>query len=148
MTGACTSRLLRGMTLTLALLVVGSWCPPVVPFVAGQKVEIIRGGSKGGATKRLASTSASSTSSTEVTVQVAPTSQADSSQAQELSKKAAALDAKAKALDAKEAELNEREAKTSEDQKRQEALKKQLEKLDQQNRAAWQDATNALAGGE
>jgi hypothetical protein len=98
---------------------------------------------KGGATKRPASTSASSTSSTEVTVQVAPTSQADSSQAQELSKKAAALDAKAKALDAKEAELNEREAKTSEDQKRQEALKKQLEKLDQQNRAAWQDATNA-----
>jgi Skp family chaperone for outer membrane proteins len=127
------------MSLPVVALVLASLFPPTVSLVAGQNVQVIKGGKKGGAARQ----------ETAASVQTAPDAQANGNA--DLAKKAADLDARAKALDAKDAQLKEREANAEEEKKQQqdkerEALRKKIEQLGQQNRAAWQDATNALSG--
>jgi hypothetical protein len=126
------------MSLPVVALVLASLFPPTVSLVAGQNVQVIKGGKKGAPARQ-------ETSST--TVQAAPDAQANA----DLAKKGAELDARAKALDAKDAQLKEREANAEEEKKQQqdkdrEAQRKKLEQLGAQNRAAWQDAANALSG--
>lgn len=126
------------MVLTLAALVLTSSFPPVTQVpLAQSKVQIIKGGKKGGAAKPAPAVE-----------NAAP--EASQARAQDLSKKSAELDAKAKELDAREAELKEKETSQAEEKKAQEekqkALKKKIEKHGQQNAAAWEDAAGALSG--
>lgn len=125
------------MTLALAALVL-SLCPDVSPVVLAQsKVQIIKGGKKGGAKEVPAPANANAEA-------------ASQAKAAELAKKSSELDAKSKELEAKEAELKAKEATAAEEQKardeKQQQLKKRIEKHGQDNANAWDNAAGALSG--
>ncbi len=128
------------MTLALAALVLASLNPTttVVSTSLGQKIQIIKGGKKGGA------------KASELSPQVVQDNSAANAKAQELDRKSADLDARNKDLAQREQALDEKQQAATEQEKtkadKQKALQKKIEKIGEQNEAHFGTATDSLAG--
>jgi hypothetical protein len=130
------------MTLALAALVVAALSPvtPVTATALGQKIQIIKGGSK----------KAKAAPTTELTQQPLRDESANNAKAAELDRKSADLDSRNKDLSAKEQALEEKQQAQAEQERqkaeKQKSLQKKIEKIGQQNEETLGAATDALAG--